>query len=274
MSQDEDQNSFSIKPSQEDIEFRQRASGYSKSPSQSLTQTPLEDDRMPGLGMLSVTLVFLLIAAAGIFWLLQESQQKNERMQLEISRLSKNLVKLEQRLNNTGQTASSSLTALQASLGIQESETRKLWDVANKRNKAWIKELQNSIKNKNTQIKKLQVTQRQLLKTQDQLNQSNKTLNKKIAQLTKNFNHAKTLTSTNLKHINRVQEDIKHLGLSISELPVGLKLKIEQIEESIAAIDQTRIKQARNITELGKEIKRLKADVLPNTAANQGILVP
>lgn len=274
MSQDEDQNSFSIKPSQEDIDFRQRASGYSKNSSSSLTQTPLEDNRISGLGMLSATLVFLLIAAAGIFWLLNESQQNHERMQLEISRLSKSLMQFEQRLNNTGQTANSSLTALQASLDIQESETRKLWDVANKRNKAWIKELQGSIQNKHTQIKKLQVTQTQLLKNQGQVKQLNKTLNKQIGRLMKNVNQSKALTSSNLKRINTIKEDVKHLTMSMSDLPRDLKSKIEQIEESIAAIDQTRIKQARNITELGEEIKRLKANVLPNTAANKGILVP
>jgi chromosome segregation ATPase len=270
MSQVEDQDSLSIKPSQEDIDFRQRTSSLTRGGSTQSAHYMDSSERTPRL--LWIAIVFLLASAAGLYWLLQEQNQQYLQQQQVLSELSTSVHALQQKLDMTGENASSSLTALQSTIKTQDSEIRKLWDVANKRNKSWISELQSANAAHKKRISQLQTTIKQFKTKLAEINQSQRVVDERIKRIQSSMTLISKAAKDTEAQFIAVKAEIESLQLDVGSIPSAVQKKMDDIDQAIAAIDATRVKQARNITQLGEEINQLKAKITPSSQAGAGIL--
>ncbi|MDP2505719.1 MULTISPECIES: hypothetical protein [unclassified Oceanobacter] len=162
-----------IKPSQDDIEMRQRQTKPRR------TSPAKADSKPSGSSGLAVVAVLLALAALGggayLFKMLQAQQYELLEARQIIEEQSSNLKLLNERLSATGENASLSLDALKVLLKEHDSEIRKLWDVANKRNKGLIASNEKAIAASIASLKALQsrietsLTEQQTLLEQQQL---------------------------------------------------------------------------------------------------------
>ncbi len=88
--------------------------------------------------LLSVALVALLVAIAGGGWFLVTQHEELRSTKSTLEEASRRIAALEERSRLTDESLSLSEEGTNEQLTFWESEIRKLWDVSNKRNKAWI----------------------------------------------------------------------------------------------------------------------------------------
>lgn len=127
-----------IVPSADDIELRNK---QRQSRRQGAVRSSKPAERSSGGGGGAVALIALLVAlsaggGAGYLWVeLQASNQRLADAMAVLEQQSEMIHKLNQQLSVTDESATVSLQALKVMLKEHDSEIRKLWDVANKRNK-------------------------------------------------------------------------------------------------------------------------------------------
>ena len=100
--------------------------------------------RMIGLNFVMALLIAGL-ALAG--WFIANQQQLLTAEQDRVSDANKRIERLEARLVATDSALSQDGDATKQQIGLWESEIRKLWAVANERNKKWIKDNERSVGN-------------------------------------------------------------------------------------------------------------------------------
>ena len=100
---------------------------------------PTEGGRSVFLNAVMVVLVGGLVAAG---WFIANQQQALIAEQARLTDANTRLQRLEQRLSATDTALSQGGEDTQEQLSLWESEIRKLWAVANERNKGWIKDNQ------------------------------------------------------------------------------------------------------------------------------------
>ena len=129
-----------ITPSQDDIDIRQRQM-KSRRPTSVPASTTRNSGSGSALGIIGLTVAVVALAGAGyLFTQLQSLQAELQSERQLMEQQSRTLATLNDRLSATGENASLSLDALKVLLKEHDSEIRKLWDVANKRNKQNIAE--------------------------------------------------------------------------------------------------------------------------------------
>lgn len=106
-----------------------RQSGYVQSRSRSGSQI-----------LLHVLLIFALAAVAGMSWFLWTMYGELDRTAASLAIANDKIAILESNLSRTQGTLSETDEDTTAALSLWESEIRKLWDIANKRNKDWIED--------------------------------------------------------------------------------------------------------------------------------------
>ncbi len=137
-----------IKPSKDDIEMRQRQNKSRRSPAAAGPANTTGKSAGAGLVAVALLLALLGLAAAGyLYTLVQTMQTELLAARQTLQQQSVNLQQLNERLSVTGENASLSLDALKVLLKEHDSEIRKLWDVANKRNKGMIASNEKAIAN-------------------------------------------------------------------------------------------------------------------------------
>src|SRR5690554_4762111 len=124
--------------------------------------------------------VLALLVAIGLggagFWLYDQQRTTITQLEAQLSEANQYisqsklvLARLEGSLGETEATVLQSDSKLTTRLAGIDSEIRKLWDLANKRNAAQIKEHQNQIASLQTTSKQLQTTTKQLQTTSEQM---------------------------------------------------------------------------------------------------------
>lgn len=133
-----------MKPSQDDIALRQKQLQARKAAAaRAAAARPAVTVAAPAPKQTLAVLALILALALGglaafLFMQLQELQQKFANAEHIIVAQSKNIDVLNDKLSVTGENANLSVDALKAILKNQDSEIRKLWDLANKTNRAKI----------------------------------------------------------------------------------------------------------------------------------------
>ena len=120
---------------------------------------PTEGGRSVFLNAVMVVLVGGLVAAG---WFIANQQQALIAEQARLTDANTRLQRLEQRLSATDTALSQGGEDTQEQLSLWESEIRKLWAVANERNKGWIKDNQKAVKGLDKSVTGLQSTARDL----------------------------------------------------------------------------------------------------------------
>jgi chromosome segregation ATPase len=232
----------SIALSREEIASRQRTAGKLKTPTSNATSTGAPK-------VLWALSVFSLVFCVALLVELYSVKQQSD-LQLQA------LTILQEKLTSTDEQANLSVDAVKILLREQDHEIRKLWDLANKRNKVDIS------------------------KNADRLNDQSKVLTKqagKIDLLNKEQDKTEKLLSSvsasnkqTLDSIKAIKGDLEQsktnvllletkLDSGLSGLPKNVGKTLEDHDKGIKAMDATRLQLMRRIQALEKEIKALKA---------------
>lgn len=105
------------------------------------------------LGPLALLIALLAVGGSGyLYWLLLEAQDALAQSRDQMQQTQERVLSLESRLESSDDESTQSLTALQVRVRENESEIRKLWGVANDRNRKAIAALEESVNQLTTRL--------------------------------------------------------------------------------------------------------------------------
>lgn len=205
-----------MKPSAEDIELRQRQMAARRQAAQraAIAKTAAAPVQPAKQTLAVIALIVALVmgaAAAFLFTQLQVVQKQLNQAQAVITDQGRNLQKLNDQLSATGENANLSVDALKVLVKENNKEIRKLWDVANKRNKANIASNGKAIKSIKSSL--ASVSQKQA--AADKAN--NAALASAKSELTQALSAKTSALSSRIKKVEASGEDLATAQLSISQ---------------------------------------------------------
>jgi len=209
------------------------------------------------------TLVFVIVILAFVMGIggftLYEVQQKLDQTTVLLTKSKDQISELERRLSATDQGFAKSGNLVERRLESNELEIRKLWDVANKRNK-------NRIKNNETALSGVQTEVEKLGGTIGGINSSVEKVTKGFKQLDENMNQlVLSLVDENEElstQVSMVRGQIQDQSVDISGTDRNIALltnRVKTTEEAIEAIDQHRKQLNSSLSELRTGIKLLQS---------------
>ena len=150
----------------------------------------------------------------------------------------------------------------QEQLSLWESEIRKLWAIANERNKDWIKDNQKAVKGLDESVTGLQSTARDrkaaTARHEDAFSQQTAL----IDQLTS--------VEIQLQQLVRAQQDlvdkVNTTSQSVAKLRANIDTQVEENTEAIAAIDAYRIATNSRFRDLEQRLEELRRALSPEAA--------
>ena len=208
-----------------------------------------------------VVLVGGLIAAG---WFIANQQQALVDEKTRLTDATTRLERLERRLSATDTALSQGGEDTQEQLSLWESEIRKLWAVANERNRDWIKGNQKALKGLDESVTGLQSTMRDLKASTARHEEAFTQQTALIDQLTS--------VEIQLQQLVRAQQDlvdkVNTTGQAVAKLRASLDTQVEENTEAIAAIDAYRIATNSRFRDLEQRLDEVRRALDPVTAAN------
>jgi chromosome segregation ATPase len=208
-----------------------------------------------------VVLVGGLVAAG---WFIANQQQALIAEQARLTDANTRLQRLEQRLSATDTALSQGGEDTQEQLSLWESEIRKLWAVANERNKDWIKDNQKAVTGLDKSVTGLQSTARDLKAATARHEEAFSQQTALIDQLTS--------VDIQLQQLVRAQQDlvdkVNTTSQSVAKLRANLDTQVEENTEAIAAIDAYRIATNSRFRDLEQRLEELRRALSPAAAVN------
>lgn len=212
-----------------------------------------------------VMLVLLVVIGAG-GWLglqvleLQERLSDNKNaLQLERSRMES----ISAQVHETGSSFAETGNVLESKFKFFESEIRKLWDVANKRNKKDIASNASKVKSLDGKLKKSQQGLEGKLKA---LTSGQAETTKAVAKLNKRLVSENTALRASLEEQSEqlllMSGEFEVLQQRLKNLPNGLSQRVAVNEEAVEAIDASRQLLMARLRKLQNQVDQL---LLPTT---------
>ncbi|AJQ94524.1 hypothetical protein [Gynuella sunshinyii] len=265
----------SLVPDRDEIVSRQRSLKSSRSkPGQAAKPA----DKKTGTGFLWFWVVLLITVNTGLGWWCFQLYSKLEQAGSDRAILTARVEAMEQQMSATDENLVLNETSLQNRFSNIMAEIRKLWDVSNKRNKAWIQTNQEDIKNiieGNKQAdKSLTAILEQLAPLKEQLNTQQTT----VVDLQSLSQEAKIGLEALKKNLNDLQKQYEAANARMDELALGQQLlsdqsqleprisSLEQKEKSMSldleSISTSRTQVSARLVSLQNQIKALEQQIL------------
>lgn len=191
-------------------------------PRQSAAPRPAAPTRSGGGGFWIASTVILLIVALGMgAFMYRELSMVRAQLDNRLSESTERLGSLASQLSAADESFSQSAGQVQQRLDEQMNEIRKLWDVANKRNKGWIEENQAAIRT-------LQGKDTEMSRT--------------LATLRNELNTAKNDASTAKQQVTELRATVQQTTVARNQMQTQLDLSQEtlrQLESRVAAQQKT-----------------------------------
>jgi len=191
-------------------------------PRQSAAPRPAAPARSGGGGFWIASTVILLIVALGMgAFMYRELSMVRAQLDNRLSESTERLGSLASQLSAADESFSQSAGQVQQRLDEQMNEIRKLWDVANKRNKGWIEENQAAIRT-------LQGKDTEMSRT--------------LATLRNELNTAKNDASTAKQQVTELRATVQQTTVARNQMQTQLDLSQEtlrQLESRVAAQQKT-----------------------------------
>lgn len=234
----------SISLSPDEIENRQRPVGIPRR-----TAAPVESGRPVVLWGLVIVLFVIVVYAV------VQLQQVKKQSDLQLQALQL----LQQKLTSTDEQANLSVDAMKILLKEQDHEIRKLWDLANKRNKKNIAKHKERLDDQNKLITK-QAGQVDLVsKRLDSQTKSVKAMGADVDKLEKSLGD---LTKANQDLKSKVAKAEKSVDKALAGLPNDLEKELssiskqlKELNKAVDAMDATRLRHNKRISALEKANK-------------------
>lgn len=189
-------------------------------------------------------MVIVVMTACGA--LFAQVQQLKQQAQKQVQALSV----LQQRLTSTDEQANLSVDAIKILLKEQDHEIRKLWDLANKRNKNDISSLKEKVDDQGKIVAQYQSKIGQVQKAQDQTKADLKAVRATME------SSVSELQADTRQSITSVRSE---LDKGLKSIPSNLQKTLSSHEKGIKAMDATRLQLMKRIQQLEKDIKALQS---------------
>lgn len=179
-------------------------------------------------------LLFLVAGLVALGWLVWQQQQSMQQMSDQLTEAHSQVRNLSAQLSVTETNMTESATVADEQIAVNVSEIAKLWDVSNKRNKAWIQTNQANIANNAEEGQKLGQSLTQI----------------------------ETDLSTTLTQVLRQQRDltdkINVVTAQNQQLSETVKWQVDQNTQSVEAIDQSRQQNNQRILDTERRVSNLE----------------
>lgn len=203
-----------------------------------------------GAGIGANIIMAILIAGLAVAgWFIFNQRAEIKKSELAMEDAQARLKVLEDRLRVTDQAMSETGSETKEQIGFWEDEIRKLWDVANKRNKNWIEANQKKVAKLEQSVTKMESSSRNLASSvsrheegfkrqqlvEDQVTKAN-------AQINKAINSQRDLVD----QVNVAKQ-------TVASLKSGLERRVAENEQAVKAIDAYRLQVNNRLVELERK---------------------
>lgn len=203
--------------------------------------------------------VAALVAGLGVAgWFIANQHQLLIEEQRKVAEADSRLRALEERLRMTDQVMSETEAETDEEINFWESEVRKLWAVANERNKKWIQDNQKLLQTQKAAIASLQ--------------SSDRTLKSAVARHDKAFNQQQALIDQlasielQLQQVLRSQRDLVDRVNAATQTAAASSSRVTENELAIAAIDAYRVQVNTRLSNIESQLRSLAARPAPTPA--------
>ena len=218
------------------------------------------------IGMGTTLLLALMIAGlAGAGWFIANQQQMLAVEQDRLNDANKRLAVLEQRLSATDTAMSQEGQDTKQQINLWESEIRKLWAIANERNKDWIKENQARLKTLSATLNGIRATNRDLKAATGRHEEALKIQQQVIDQVTS--------LELQLQQMLRSQRELVDktnvASQNLAKIEASLSPQVSENSEAVLAFDAFRVASNKRLVAVERELARLQKTVAetPQAAA-------
>jgi chromosome segregation ATPase len=217
-----------------------------------------------GMGM-TVMLALMVAGLAGAGWFIVNQQQMLLAEQERVNDAGKRLSVLEQRLAATDNAMSQEGQDTKQQINLWESEIRKLWAIANERNRDWIKDNQAQIKSVSASLNGIRASNRDLKAATGRHEEALKIQQQLIDQVTS--------LELQLQQMLRAQRELVDkanlAARNVAAIQGELSPLVAENTEAVLAFDSYRIGTNRRLVALERELVRLQ-----NSGASSPTPVP
>ena len=195
----------------------------------------------------TLLLAIMVAGLAGAGWFIANQQQT---LLAEQSRLAY----LEERLSATDSAMSQEGQDTKQQINLWESEIRKLWAVANERNKEWIQENQSQLKTVSSTLNGIRASNRDLKAASGRHEEALKTQQQLIDQVTS--------LELQLQQMLRSQRELVDkanvASQSLAQIEASLSPMVSENAEAVRAFDAFRIASNRRIVALERQLSQIQ----------------
>ena len=211
-----------------------------------------------GRSLVNTSILALLVAGLlGAGWFIANQQQLLVATEAELNRADNRLIKLEERLSATDSALSQGGQDTKQQINLWESDIRKLWSIANERNRDWIKENQNKVAKLNKSMQAIQASSRNLKAASSRHDEALNDQQTVVDQLT-----SLELQVQQMLRAQRELTDKTNIAAqSVANLSSGVAVQVKDNSEAVQAMDANRLAVNKRIVALEKALDNVRRQV-------------
>ena len=202
----------------------------------------------------TVMLAIMVAGLAGAGWFIANQQQSMLAAQDRLDEANNRLEYLEKRLSATDSAMSQEGQDTKEQINLWESEIRKLWAVANERNKEWIQENQAQLKSVSGTLNGIRASNRDLKAATGRHEEALQSQQQLIDQVTS--------LELQLQQMLRSQRELVDkanvASQSLAQIEASLSPLVSENAEAVRAFDACRIASNRRIVALERQLSQLQ----------------
>ena len=200
-------------------------------------------------------LLALMIAGFGIGgWFVFNQQQELLASERERAQTEDRLKHLEARLRATDETMTEAGEDTNEQLNFWESEIRKVWDIANKRNKKWIQDNQAAVASHKSTLNSVESSLADLRSAVSR----NDTKLQQQGEIVERLADVQEQVRTLVRQHRDLVDSVNTSRQVVATLKASLEPRVEKIEEAISAIDGSRRQTGAQWNRLRDRIEELE----------------
>ena len=205
---------------------------------------------------MTVTLLVLVLAAA---WFIYAQQQQIQAQAALVDQTSNKLALFEKRLSATDFAMSQGGEDTKEQISLWESEIRKLWAIANERNKGWIKDNQADLKEYGDTIDSLVAKNRDLTAASSRHEES-------LGQQQELIDQIASL-KLQIQQMSRSQRDlvdkVNAANQKLTNIETTVKVDVDDNSEAVRSFDAYRIATNKRVNQLEEKLGLLTGTSTP-----------
>ena len=200
-------------------------------------------------------LLALMIAGFGIGgWFVFNQQQELLASERERAQTEDRLKHLEARLRATDETMTEAGEDTDEQLNFWESEIRKVWDIANKRNKKWIEDNQAAVASHRSTLNSVESSLADLRSAVSR----NDTKLQQQGEIVERLADVQEQVRTLVRQHRDLVDSVNTSRQVVATLKASLEPRVDKIEEAVSAIDGSRRQTGAQWSRLRDRIEELE----------------